>query len=110
MTDQARQMRTSRRYALLGALAGLLAPSALFLFAASSKREIDPFWLSVLLAAGGMTVFALLGRMIGLRDERLEELSDTDALTGRQTGDSSSAAWIWSCLEPSATRSRARSS
>ena len=48
-------------YALLGALAGLLAPSALFLFAAVSKRELDPFWLSVLLAVGGMIVFAVLG-------------------------------------------------
>lgn len=75
-------MRTSRRYTLFGVLAGLLAPSALFLFATVSKRELDAFWLSVLLAVGGMIVFALLGRMIGLRDERLEELSETDALTG----------------------------
>ena len=75
------EMRTSGRYTLLGALAGLLAPGALFLFATLSKRALDPFWLSVLLAAGGTTVFALLGRMIGLRDERLEDLSETDALT-----------------------------
>ena len=74
-------MRTSRRYALLGALAGLLAPGALFLFATVSKRALDSFWLSVLLAVGGTIVFALLGRMIGLRDELLEGLSETDALT-----------------------------
>lgn len=75
-------MRTARRYTLLGVLAGLLAPGALFLFAALSRRELDAFWLSVILAVGGMIVFAVLGRMIGRRDERLEELSETDALTG----------------------------
>ena len=80
MTDRA-AMRTSNRYALLGAMAGLLAPGALFLFATVSKRALDPFWLSVLLAVGGTIIFALLGRMIGLRDELLEELSETDALT-----------------------------
>ena len=58
-------MRTSNRYALLGALAGLLAPGALFLFATVSKRALNPFWLSVLLAVGGTIVFALLGRMMG---------------------------------------------
>jgi diguanylate cyclase (GGDEF)-like protein len=74
-------MRTAGRYTLLGALAGLLAPGALFVFATVSKRALDPFWLAVLLAAGGTTVFAVLGRMIGLRDERLEDLSESDALT-----------------------------
>ena len=79
-------MRTSRRYALLGALAGLLAPGALFLFATVSKRALDPFWLSVLLAVGGTIVFALLGRMIGLRDELLEEsLRDRRAHEGRES-------------------------
>ena len=75
-------MRLSRRYMWLGALLGILAPSGLFLFALTTKRNPDPFWLSVVLAVGGTTAFASLGRMIGVRDEALEELSQTDALTG----------------------------
>jgi diguanylate cyclase (GGDEF)-like protein len=75
-------MRLSQRYTWLGALIGLLAPTGLFLFAFTTKRNPDLCWLSVVLGAGGTIVFALLGRMIGTRDEALEELSETDALTG----------------------------
>jgi diguanylate cyclase (GGDEF)-like protein len=75
-------MRLSQRYTRLGALIGLLAPSGLFLFAFTTKRAPDLYWLSIVLAAGGAFVFALLGRMIGARDEALEALSETDALTG----------------------------
>ena len=74
-------MRLSQRYTWIGALIGLLAPSALFLFAVTTKRNPDLYWLSIVLAVGGGIVFALLGRMIGTRDEALEELSATDALT-----------------------------
>jgi len=74
-------MRLSQRYMWLGALIGLLAPTGLFLFAVSTKRNPDLYWLSIVLAAGGAMVFARLGRMIGTRDEALEELSETDALT-----------------------------
>jgi diguanylate cyclase (GGDEF)-like protein len=74
-------MRLSQRYMGLGALIGLLAPSGLFLFAVTTKRNPDLYWLSIVLAAAGAIVFALLGRMIGTRDEALEELSETDALT-----------------------------
>jgi diguanylate cyclase (GGDEF)-like protein len=69
----------------LGALMGLLAPSGLFLFALATRRNPDLWWLSVVLAAGGTIVFGLLGRMIGSRDEALEELSETDALTALPT-------------------------
>jgi diguanylate cyclase (GGDEF)-like protein len=75
-------MRLSHRYTWLGALIGLSAPSALLVFALSTGRNPDLFWLSIVLAAGGTIVFALLGRMIGVRDEALEELCETDALTG----------------------------
>jgi diguanylate cyclase (GGDEF)-like protein len=75
-------MRLSQRYMWFGALIGLSAPSALFLFAITTNRNPDLYWLSIVLAVGGAIVFALLGRMIGTRDEALEELSDTDALTG----------------------------
>jgi diguanylate cyclase (GGDEF)-like protein len=75
-------MRLAQRYMWLGAAVGLLAPSGLFLFAFTTKRNPDLCWLSIVLAAGGAVVFALLGRMIGARDEALEALSETDALTG----------------------------
>jgi diguanylate cyclase (GGDEF)-like protein len=74
-------MRLSRRYTCLGALIGLLAPSGL-LVAATSGRVMDPLGLSIVLAAGGTIVFALVGWMIGSRDEALEALSETDVLTG----------------------------
>ena len=61
----------SERYALLGRVAGLIAPAGLFLFAVTTHRELDPVGLSVVLAAGGMMVFAVVGRMIGRRDETL---------------------------------------
>jgi diguanylate cyclase (GGDEF)-like protein len=75
-------MRLSRRYMWLGGLIGLLAPGGLFLFAITTRRNPDLGWLSIVLAVGGAIVFALLGRMIGARDEALKELSETDALTG----------------------------
>lgn len=75
-------MRLSHRYTWLGALIGLVAPSALCLFVVVTKRSPDPLWLSVALAGGGAVVFAALGRMIGARDEALKALSETDPLTG----------------------------
>jgi len=74
-------MDLSRRYMWLGALIGLLAPSGLFLFALATKRDPDLYWLSIVLAAAGAIAFASLGRMIGARDEALEALAETDALT-----------------------------
>lgn len=75
-------MRLSRRYMWSGALVGLLAPSGVLFFATMTRRNPDPVSLSIILAVGGTIVFALLGRMIGIRDEALEALSETDALTG----------------------------
>jgi diguanylate cyclase (GGDEF)-like protein len=88
-------MRLSTRYTLLGALVGLLAPAGLFAVAVVSGRAFDPLCLSVAFAGGGMAVFAIVGRVIGHRDEillernrelaalskRLHELSTIDALT-----------------------------
>lgn len=75
-------MRLSQRYMWLGALIGILAPSGVLLFAVTTRRAPDPLWLASVLAAGGAIAFALLGRMIGVRDEALEEMSETDPLTG----------------------------
>ena len=58
-------------------------------------HRFDPFRLSLALAVGGVTIFAILGRLIGRRDDllvernrelatlskRLHELSTMDALT-----------------------------
>jgi len=85
----------STRYTLLGAAAGLLAPVGLFIHAAATGHRFDPFRLSLALAVGGMTIFAIVGRLIGRRDDllversrelatlskRLHELSTIDALT-----------------------------
>jgi diguanylate cyclase (GGDEF)-like protein len=84
------------RYAVFGMLVGLLAPSGLIVYAVATRRAFDPISLSAVLAAGGMIVFGVIGRMIGRRDEilhqrncelaelsrKLAELSTTDALTG----------------------------
>jgi diguanylate cyclase (GGDEF)-like protein len=75
-------MRLSKRYALLGALAGLLAPAVLYGYTAVGHRTIDALWLAVLLAVAGVTIFSLLGGMVGQRDQILERLAVTDALTG----------------------------
>ena len=88
-------MKISTRYTLLGAVAGLVAPVGLFVHATVTGHRFDPFRLSLALSIGGMTIFAIVGRLIGLRDEllvdrnrelavlskRLRELSTTDALT-----------------------------
>lgn len=88
-------MKISTRYTLLGAAAGLLAPVGLFIHAAATGHAFDPIRLSLALAVGGMTIFALVGRLIGRRDDllvernrelatlskRLHELSTIDALT-----------------------------
>jgi diguanylate cyclase (GGDEF)-like protein len=89
-------MRLAARYGLVGASVGLIAPGALLLYGLASGQMFDPIWSSVALAAGGTIIFAIVGRMIGRRDdillarnrelaelsERLRELSTTDALTG----------------------------
>jgi diguanylate cyclase (GGDEF)-like protein len=75
-------MRASERYMWRGALVGLLAPAGLFLFGIATGRDLDPVWLSLVLAAAGIVAFALIGRVIGSRNEALEELSERDALTG----------------------------
>jgi diguanylate cyclase (GGDEF)-like protein len=74
-------MRLSRRYMWFGALIGLLAPTGLVLFEFTTRRNPDLYCLSVVLAVGGTIAFGLLGRMIGVRDEALQELSETDTLT-----------------------------
>jgi len=86
---------TSTRYMLLGAAAGVLAPVGLLVLAAATDHRFDPLRLSVALALGGIAIFAILGRLIGHRDDllvqsnrelaalstRLHELSTIDALT-----------------------------
>jgi len=88
-------LRLSTRYALLGGLVGLVAPAGLLVVAVATGRRFDPLYLSAALAGGGMVVFAMVGRLIGRRDERLveqnfqlaalsdklHELSTIDALT-----------------------------
>ena len=88
-------MKISTRYTLLGAVAGLLAPVGLCIHAAATGHGFDPIRLSLALAAGGTTIFAIVGRLIGHRDDllvernrelaalskRLHELSTIDALT-----------------------------
>lgn len=88
-------MKISTRYTLLGAAAGFLAPIGLLIHSAATGYRVDPFRLSLALAVGGMTIFAIVGRLIGHRDDllvernrdlatlskRLHELSTIDALT-----------------------------
>lgn len=88
-------MKISTRYTLLGAAAGLLAPVGLFIHSAVTGHGFDPFRLSLALAVGGMTIFAIVGRLIGRRDDllmernrelatlskQLRELATIDALT-----------------------------
>jgi diguanylate cyclase (GGDEF)-like protein len=89
-------MLLAKRYALLGALMGLLAPAGLIGYALTRGDGVDVRHLSVVLAAGGVTAFALLGRTIGRRDDtlrarnaelaalssELRQLARVDALTG----------------------------
>jgi diguanylate cyclase (GGDEF)-like protein len=89
-------VRISTRYGLIGILVGVFAPAALLLYGVATRQTFDPVWSSAAFAAGGTVVFALVGRMIGRRDEillarnrELAELSDQlralstiDALTG----------------------------
>ena len=72
----------TERYMWRGALVGLLAPAGLFLFGIATGRDLDPVWLSLVLAVAGVIGFALIGRALGSRGEALQELSETDALTG----------------------------
>jgi diguanylate cyclase (GGDEF)-like protein len=88
-------VKISTRYMLLGAGVGLLAPVGLFVHAAAIGYTLDPLRLSLTLAVGGMTIFAIVGRLIGHRDDllvernrelaalskRLREISTIDALT-----------------------------
>jgi diguanylate cyclase (GGDEF)-like protein len=88
-------VKLSTRYTLLGAAVGLLAPVGLFIHASAVGQTFDPFRLSLALAVGGTTIFAIVGRLIGQRDDllvernrdlaalsrRLHELSTIDALT-----------------------------
>jgi diguanylate cyclase (GGDEF)-like protein len=91
-------VKISTRYTLLGAAAGFLAPIGLLIHSAATGYRFDPFRLSLALAVGGMTIFAIVGRLIGHRDDllvernrdlatlsqRLHELSTIDALTAIQ--------------------------
>jgi diguanylate cyclase (GGDEF)-like protein len=88
--------RLSSQYMFFGIFAGLLAPGAVMLHALIAERTAEPYRLFAMLAVGGATVFAVLGRIIGRRDEALiarnhdlavlsaafEALSATDGLTG----------------------------
>jgi diguanylate cyclase (GGDEF)-like protein len=89
-------MRLQTSYGLVGVLVGLVAPAALFVYGVATRQTFDPVWSSIALAAGGVVIFASLGRMIGRRDEllvarntelaalseQLRALSTTDGLTG----------------------------
>jgi diguanylate cyclase (GGDEF)-like protein len=86
----------SKRYMLLGILAGLLAPAGLMLHELVASRPLDPLHIFVGLTVGGTIVSAVLGWIIGRRNEALlarnrqlavlsaefEQLSAIDALTG----------------------------
>jgi diguanylate cyclase (GGDEF)-like protein len=89
-------VKLASRYALFGMLVGFVAPGGLLIYGLVGRGGFDPVWFSALLAAGGMIVFAIVGSMIGRRDEMLlrrnselaalsdtlAALSTTDALTG----------------------------
>jgi diguanylate cyclase (GGDEF)-like protein len=91
-------VKISNRYTLLGAAVGLLAPIGLLIHSAATGYRFDPFRLSLALAVGGIAIFAIVGRLIGHRDDllvernrdlatlsqRLHELSTIDALTDIQ--------------------------
>jgi len=93
---RAERVRLSVRYILVGVFVGLLAPATLLLYGLATRQAFDPIWSSVALAAGGVTIFATVGGMIGRRDEillarnrelamlsdQLRALSTIDALTG----------------------------
>ena len=64
-------VRLSTRYCLIGTLVGLLAPIALLLYGAAAPRLFDPILSSFVLAAGGVIAFAIVGHMIGQRDDHL---------------------------------------
>jgi diguanylate cyclase (GGDEF)-like protein len=67
---------------MTGILVGLLAPTALMLYAGITGRALAPVPLALAMAAGGVLLFASLGRVLGKRDERLRQLSPNDELTG----------------------------
>ena len=88
-------VRFSTLYALLGLLAGLLAPAGMFSYLVLAGRTFDPAVLFLATAAGGMLTLGTAGWMIGRRDDvlarrnfelaslthELEQLSVTDSLT-----------------------------
>jgi diguanylate cyclase (GGDEF)-like protein len=91
-----RAVRWSTLYALLGVLAGLLAPAGMFTYILVAGRTLEPLELFLATAFGGMVTLGAAGWMIGRREDvlqrrneelanlsgRLQALSVTDALTG----------------------------
>jgi hypothetical protein len=61
-------VKRASRYALIGMLVGLLAPAGLLIYGFAGRGGFDPVWLSALLAAGGMIVFAIVLFGIGRKD------------------------------------------
>ena len=55
--------RLSSQYMFFGIFAGLLAPGAVMLHALIAERTAEPYRLFAMLAVGGATVFAVLGRI-----------------------------------------------
>jgi diguanylate cyclase (GGDEF)-like protein len=90
-----RVVRLSTIYALLGMVAGALAPAGMFSYLLVSGRSFDPVVLFVATAVTGGLTLGAAGWMIGRRDDvlrrrnheladlsdRLQALSVTDALT-----------------------------
>jgi diguanylate cyclase (GGDEF)-like protein len=84
------------RFALLGMLAGLVAPLGLLLLGIVTDHDIDPAVLFVVTAIGGVGVLGGFGWLLGRNEDallaqnqelarlsaRLQELSAMDALTG----------------------------
>jgi len=91
-----RSVSLSTRYSLFGIVVGLLAPGALLVYGLATGQLLDPVSTVAVLAVGGTVVFAIVGRMIGRRDEillsrnrelaqlaeGLRTVSAIDALTG----------------------------
>lgn len=95
-TASGRVARLSRRYMWMGIVAGLLAPVGLLFQGLLADQGFHPIRLFAVLALSGTVTLALLGRIIGRRNEallarnqelsvlsaELKELSTIDGLTG----------------------------
>jgi diguanylate cyclase (GGDEF)-like protein len=89
-------VRNSVRFALMGVVAGLVMPLGLALYALLGGRSVDPMHLVLVMAVGGCSGLAVLGWLLGRKEDqlasqnralakltgRLQALSTTDPLTG----------------------------